>query len=191
MGRSRTARPALWARSPGLSAGREHTPLPSGGGWEAGGIWPPRGITRRPAKTQVNWRPSLHLHGPQGCPTRYLRVMLAEGLLPGTDQPPQPVIKRQVRRGDLTGHFSKRCNGQRAHGQIFKINSPQGTGGARHGGPNTGRCVYTGSLQQADPWRQKWHRGCLGPGRLPLEYWVYSVKRRCFNIRSWWCSMSW
>lgn len=47
----------------------------------------------------MNWRPRLCLHGPKGCPTRYVRVMSAEGSVPGMDQLTQPIIKRQVSRG--------------------------------------------------------------------------------------------
>lgn len=107
---------------------------------------------------------------PQGMPHKIRASHVCRGI--GTWDGPANTTnnKKASKAGGLTGHFSKSCNGQWAHGKIFKINR------ARHGGPNTGRLVYMGCLRQAEPWRRRQHSGGPGPGRLLLLHRVYSGK---------------
>lgn len=94
---------------------------------------------------------------PQGTPHKILASHVCWGI--GTwDRPATTANNEKARTaGDVTGHFSKSFSGQRAHGKILKINSPQGMAGATHGGPNRIRVrgmSETGSSVETDtaPW---------------------------------------
>lgn len=135
---SRMARPTLWP----VSRPRTYTPSlqrRSGGRGDPASQIPtflgnPKTSHQDAGELEAEALPAR----PQGMPHEIRASHVCRGI--GTWDGPADTTnnKKASKPGGSTGHFSKSCNGQWAHGRIFKINR------ARHGGPNAGRLVYMG-----------------------------------------------